>query len=397
MFMKKHCLFSCLCLVWMGAEISQAQNPVITSFGRNGVLTCSNLVAGSAAAVEWAPTVGGPWNSDWSALMEIAVPSNHAISVSVPMFYRVHALTNGTFTADGMGLVPAGSFIIGDTLDGDLPDAQPTNVFVSDFYIDTNLVSGSLWSSVMTYAGSHGFTFAASGGSGEGYAKATNHPMSQCMWSDTLLWCNARSLQAGLTPVYYADAGLTEVYTNGLTQTNGFYPKWTAKGYRLPTEAEFEKAARGALEQHRFPNGNLISWAYANYYGNLLTWSVGAAPNSYFSYGLSPPGENPTYSTNTSAPYTSPVGSFPPNGYGLYDMTGNDYEWCWDWYAGPPYPVGSAYLGGSDPRGPATGAYRVSRGTSWNFDAAYARCAHRTFGTQNQVYGQQGIRCVRVP
>jgi len=394
--MKTHCRLASLCLVSLaGLEISHAQNPLITSFSANGVLTCSNLVAGSAAAVEWAPTVSGPWNSDWSSLTAIAVPSSHAISVGVPMFYRVQALTNGTFTADGMALVPAGTYKIGDTLDGDITDAQPTNVYVSNFYMDTNLVSGGLWSAVLTYASSHGFIMAASGGSAEGYAKATNHPMGQCQWSDTLLWCNARSEQAGLTPVYYADAGLTQAYTNGLTQTTGFYPNWTANGYRLPTEAEFEKAARGGLNQNRFPWGNFISWANANYVGSLLSWPSGAAADSYFSYNFSSSGVNPVYAT--TVPYTSPLGSFPPNGYGLYDMTGNDFEWCWDWYAGPPYPAGSAYLGGNDPHGPASGSARVGRGCSWDFAANIARCAHRTWGAPNAVYAQQGFRCVRIP
>ena len=85
-------------------------------------------------------------------------------------------------------------------------------------------------------------------------------------WYDAVKWCNARSQQAGLTPVYYTDAGMTQVYTNGYA--DAVYVNWAANGYRLPTEAEWEKAARGGLSGQRFPWGNTISESQANYYGD---------------------------------------------------------------------------------------------------------------------------------
>ena len=90
--------------------------------------------------------------------------------------------------------------------------------------------------------------------------------MQTVNWYDCVKWCNARSQQEGLTPVYYTDAGLTQVYTNGETTT--VYANWTANGYRLPTEAEWEKAARGGLSGQRFPWGNTITESQANYYGD---------------------------------------------------------------------------------------------------------------------------------
>jgi formylglycine-generating enzyme required for sulfatase activity len=391
--LKKTCSLGGLALVSLaGVYSTSAQSPVITSFSRNGVLVCTNLNPGSGAGVEWAPSVTGPWQSDWASLSAVAVGTNRTINVSVPMYYRVRGLAAGHATPDGMAVVPAGTFTIGDTIDGDLRGiAQPTNVYVSGFYMDTNLVSGGQWQTVMAYATNHGHVLMP--GYNGSVAKDTNYPVSNSRWYDVVNWCNARSRQAGLTPVYYADAGLTMVYTNGQTQTTGIFPNWAASGYRLPTEAEYEKAARGGLSGQRFPWGNFISWSNANYHGNATNLTAQTC-NTYLSYGFSPFSYHPAF-TNGTTLYTSPVGYFPPNGYGLFDMVGNVFVWCWDWYAAAPYPAGSAYLGGSDPRGPASGVNRAGRGAGYQFSAWYARCASRSFGNPDVIYAQQGFRCVR--
>jgi formylglycine-generating enzyme required for sulfatase activity len=274
-------------------------------------------------------------------------------------------------TPPGMVLIPAGAFTMGDTLDGE-SDAIPTEtVTVSAFYMDVNLVSYSQWQSVYYWATSHGYGF-VNAGSG----KAANHPVQTVDWYDVVKWCNARSQQAGRTPVYYMDAGFTLVYR---AKEGTPYANWAANGYRLPTEAEWEKAARGGLSGQRFPWGNVITENLANYYGNTTAYSYDLGPNGY----------NAAFATG-GEPYTSPVGYFAANGYGLYDMAGNVYEWCWDWY-------GTPYAGGSDPRGPASGSWssRVLRGGRWNPDAYDARCACRGNLEPGKADGDFGFRCVR--
>jgi formylglycine-generating enzyme required for sulfatase activity len=279
-----------------------------------------------------------------------------------------------------MALIPAGWFTMGDTLDGET-DAIPTNVYVSAFYMDTNLVSYSQWQTVYNWATDHGYGF-----DNVGSGKASNHPVQLVNWYDAVKWCNARSQQAGLTPVYYTTTGLTQVYTNGIPVI--LVMDGLANGYRLPTEAEWEKAARGGLSGQRFPWGNTISESQANYYGDTNN-----------SYDLGPNGYNTNFDTGT-LPYTSPVGYFAPNGYGLYDMAGNVWEWCWDWY-GTPY--GQPLT--SDPSGPATGSYRVARGGEWGNiyiggvygggSANDTRCAGRFY--QNPAIASVfcGFRCAR--
>jgi len=275
----------------------------------------------------------------------------------------------------GMVLIPAGAFTMGNSMvdDTDITDAATVTATVSAFYMDVNLVTWSQWQSVYYWATNHGYGFVNAGA-----GKAANHPVQTVDWYDCVKWCNARSQQAGKTPVYYTDAGLTAVYTNGEVTV---YANWTVAGYRLPTEAEWEKAARGGVSGQRFPWGNLINQDLANYRG----YTAG------YSYDLGPDGLNPIGSAGGTSPATSPVGSFAANAYGLNDMAGNVWQWCWDWY-GTPYGQPTT----NNPTGPAGPlSDRVFRGGQWNDRAGFERCAYRGHFTSSSAFSSFGFRCVR--
>ena len=350
-------------------RISGPAATTITAVRADGSLVWSNALAGTNYTVQTVASL--PGGTNWVDYVQLPVTrqfnTNQIIAFNAPA---------------GMVLIPAGTFIIGDTLDGLVPnnDNAPTNVTVSAFFMDINLVSYGQWQAVYRWAITNGYSFDY-----PGTGKATNQPVYDVDWFDCVKWCNARSQQAGLTPVYYTDAAFTQVYTNAqLAVTN---VNWSADGCRLPTEDEWEKAARGGPSGRRFPWGDTVSPSQANY----------MAYPAVYSYDVSPyTGYNTNYN-RTGYAYTSPVGVFAPNGYGLYDMAGNEFEWCWDGYAAPPYPAGSPYLGGTDPRGPSGPpiAGRVMRGGSWDVYADDLRCATRCQLGPSTPGGDVGFRCVR--
>jgi formylglycine-generating enzyme len=281
----------------------------------------------------------------------------------------------------GMVTIDGGPFTMGDALDGTL-DAISHQVTVSPFRIDKFEVTYGLWRSVYEYATAHGYAF-----DHPGKGKGTNHPVQLVSWYDAVKWCNARSEMDGFTPCYYTDTAQTLVYRTGRVDVANTKVKWNAAGYRLPTEAEWEKAARGGSSGHRFPwaDTEFIKGTLANYLGD----NAAIRPK----YDQGPVGYNPLY-TSGGMPYTSPAGSFPANGYGLCDVAGNVEEWVWDWYNNRYY---NATTGSIDPRGPVTSpsSSRVLRGGKWTSGGSLCRCMKRDYQRPTIYNSAAGFRCAQ--
>jgi formylglycine-generating enzyme required for sulfatase activity len=171
--------------------------------------------------------------------------------------------------------------------------------------------------------------------------KGPNLPIEQISWYDALEYCNRLSIQEGLTPAY---------------TINGTAVSWNrdADGYRLPTEAEWEYACR-------------------------------AGTNSAYSIII----KNNKQHANYNGKKTVDVGSFPPNTWGIYDMHGNVWEWCWDIYG--PYSLAAQ----KNPDGATTGNYRVERGGSWSNNIRDLRSANRAYHDPAGRGAYLGFRVIR--
>jgi len=275
---------------------------------------------------------------------------------------------------DEFAVIPGGSFTMGATSGDTDTNAPPITVTVSTFHMAETETTKALWDEVRTWGAANGYSDLPVGG-----GKGADHPVHTVSWWDVVKWCNARSEMEDLTPVYTVGG---DPMRTGTTVPE---VDWSANGYRLPTEAEWEKAARGGVSGKRFPwGGDEINHDHANYRANGSAYTYDTSPYTTFTY-------HPDYNDGTF-PYTSPVGSFAGNGFGLKDMAGNVWEWCWDWYGDSYYTTSN---GTTDPRGPGSGTARVHRGGSWGLSALNARCAHRGNNSPGLTGNSLGFRPAR--
>lgn len=384
-----------IAIVMAAGPAACAQKPVLTSFSHNGELTWTNaLVSNGWYTVEWAPAMNGTWRKSFQGLTLIEAQTGTSFTVSVPMFYRVVLSTN--VPPAGMALIDAGWFRMGDTYgEGDVNERPFHDVHLSAFYMDKYELTNERMRQILQWAYDRGLIAATSasvsnsegvpqtlvdlastacqidfsGGLFTVVAGKNDFPCIRVTWYGAQAACNYRSDMEGLSRcIDFADWNCD----------------FTARGYRLPTEAEWEKAARGGLSGHHFP--------WLGFGGSYTDHLSGAHANYAFS---GDPYESGSW------PWTSPVGYFKgsqspvgldmANGYGLYDMAGNVSEWCWNWQA--PYSGTNQY----DPTGPTAGADRVVRGGSFNNFGNDARCANLDSRSPSTSRDDYGFRCVRRP
>ena len=246
---------------------------------------------------------------------------------------------------EGFVRVEGGTFQMGSS-NGESDEKPVHTVTVTGFYMGRHEVTQKEWTELM------GTTVRQQRDQANRnwslYGEGDNYPMYYISWYEAVEYCNKRSIREGLTPAYRGSG-------------TGIVCDFTASGYRLPTEAEWEYAAKGG-------NKDFLTYEYAG--GN----NAGAAG----------------WYDGNSGGMTHPVETKQPNSLGLYDMSGNVWEWCWDWYS-------SSYSSGSqtDPAGPASGANRVARGGSWSYSAANLRSSDRSYSTPGFRSSYLGFRLVR--
>lgn len=266
------------------------------------------------------------------------------------------AVSTDTFVApppppEGMVVITGGTFQMGSTTGS--TDEQPVHsVTVSSFLMDTTEVTQKQYSDVMTAAYT-GFTAPSWSST---YGVGDNNPAYYVNWYDGVLYCNARTKASGSTDTVYSYSSISGTPGNDCV-LSGLSIDLSKNGYRLPTEAEWEYACRGET-------------ATDYYWGN----------NSIGDYSW--------YSSN-SGRQTHPVAQKLPNAYGLYDMSGNVWEWCNDRYGS--YSSGAA----TNPTGPSSGSGRVLRGGGWRDDAsALLRSANRSSYGPDYEGDAHGFRVV---
>lgn len=310
--------------------------PVFTLTGAVG----PGVVPGNSLHITW--NAGTDWPGRFNNQCKVKIIADDGTAPPAPA---------------NMAYIPAGAIQMGDNLDGNTSAMPVHTVYISAFFMDKYEVRKELWQTVYAWAAGNSYSF----NNGETFS-GSGHPVQTISWYDAAKWCNARSEMEGLTPCYYTSSSLSTVFRSGTPNITNACVNWNANGYRLPTEAEWEKAARGGSNGNRYPWGNSVSTNDANY---------------------SSPGTG-----------TKPGGSYAANGYGLYDMGGNVWEWCWDWYDGSWYGKPGANVDNS--RGPdAVQSSRLLRGGAWKDDSSYLRCAGRVSVAPGNAESDIGFRCVR--
>ena len=381
--------------------------PSITGFSADGLVSWTNPSSSTVSFVECSEALNtGPWYTVYAKS-----PAGLTVTATVDVSrtaacLRVQNADPGA-VPPGMVLVPAGAFLMGDAFGEDTPDELPVHAVTLDaFYIDEVEVTNDKVRDALQWAYDEGVLLVDAFGAynatgtvrqlidlddsecritwdagsetfGLKAEKGAGYPCVEITWYGACAVANYQSGREGLSPCYDLGDG-----------TNDWSCDWDANGYRLPSEAEWEKAARGGRMGRRFAgeDPDTISHGEANFFS---FWSDGAP---FYPYDVSlTSGHHPDYDDSVVFLYTSPGGGFPANAYGIFDMFGNVAEYCWDTYGGAYYSVSP----GVNPRGPAPGPLKVVRGGSWNNTALNCRVADRGTGTATGSGSLVGFRLAR--
>ena len=322
---------------------------VISSMGVSGLtatLSSGNFVTGSDSLVF---TIGGTPSSAGTASFSIGIGGqNCAFDLYVSEVFIFKSISGGNFTMGCTNTYGSSNF---DPycLSSETP---VRSVSISPFLIGETEVTQTQWEKLM-----------GSNPSNQGKI-CPQCPVEGISWYDAIVFCNRLSESQGLNPCYFSDASFTQVYGKFgdqwfLSNTGNVFWKPTANGYRLPTEAEWEYAARGGSSTNIYAGGNdpnQLAWYTSN--SGFRSWDVKLKL---------------------------------PNGFNLYDMSGNVFEWCWDLY--DSYPSTAQ----SDPKGPDIGYDRVFRSGSWWDSVARCRVANRAGTYPSYRNDQVGFRLVKSP
>jgi len=348
---------------FIGFRLVRPSETTISSFtvnfesnGGNSV-TSQTINSGGTATRPTNPTRSGYTFDDWYSNVGLTTVYNFstAVTSNITLYAKWIAVVAVNIE---MVYVPSGSFEMGKELGtaGSGDNTPVHTVTLTGFYMGKYQVTQAQYQAVM---GTNPSYFSSNPASGDVQG---NRPVEQVSWYDAIEFCNALSIKEGLSPYYSIDK-----VNKDPNNTNSWDDmKWTvtrnstANGYRLPTEAQWEYAAKGG---NGTPGNYTYSWS--NTVGDVA-W----------------------YWENSNS-ITHEVGKKQPNGLGIYDMSGNVWEWCWDWYGS--YSSGAQ----TDPQGAASGDFRVVRGGSWYDVASSTRSVLRSY---DNPYGRRydvGFRLVR--
>jgi formylglycine-generating enzyme required for sulfatase activity len=270
-----------------------------------------------------------------------------------------------------------------------------TNSFshtISSFQFAKYEVTYELWYTVFHWALSNGYNFDNLGTEGNNITNgapptsAKYEPVLDICWCDTIVWCNAYSEMAGLTPCYTYSGSTIKDSTNAGVCDNAVC-NWTANGYRLPTEGEWQFAASNK-------GSTIYNWA-----SGAATYSTDIADVNPVNGVVDGKDANDVVAVygkywngswiDTGVWETSDVGTKTANALSIFDMSGNAYEWCWDWYDTYPLAVQSNY------RGPGNTTDRIIRGGSYYGSAVLLQVGRRNWFPPDGSYEDTGFRVAR--